>query len=87
MKKILLLGLVALFIFVPISLYSYEKQSDNNFDWMPHLTMHDIHQDLKEEWIDEALQKGEISEEEANWYRNHYEEMNDYAQSRRFGCH
>jgi len=87
MKRILLIGLIALFIFVPNSLYTYESLSDKDFVRMSDVDMHNRHHYLSEEWIEEALQKGDIADEEANWYRNHHEEMHKYAKSRRFGCH
>ena len=87
MKKFLLLGLVALFMLVSVSVYAYSNQSNNSFDWMPRFSMHERHHEQMDEWIDEALQKGEISEEEAAWYREHFEEMDDFAISRRYRCH
>ena len=87
MKKFLLIVLAALFILVPVSVYAYENISDRGFDWNMHSSMHESHHNQFDEWIDEAVEKGELSEEEAPLYREHHEKMNDYSKSRRYGCH
>lgn len=87
MKKLLLIVLIALFVLTPVSVYAYNNQSEINFEWMPHFFMRESHQERMDEWIDEALQEGKISEEEAAWYREHHETMNENFRSRGFGCH